>query len=62
MVCSNQSRERLRLTVTRIVYRRAERTVASCPVVERYPVEIIVEGALSLFVDDSENLGDRGEP
>lgn len=51
-----------RLAAPSVVHRRRERTVAARPIVVGDPIEIVVERALRLLVDDAEDLGDRRVP
>ena len=56
MVCPNETRERLRLTVTSIVHRRRQSPSTARPIVEGDEVEVLVERALGLLVDHAEYL------
>ena len=59
---SHEAGVRLRLAVPRVVDCGGQRTGAASPVVEGHEVEVLVEGALGLLVDDAEDLGYRVVP
>ena len=53
---SNETGIGFRFIVAPVVNPRRQCTISTCPVVVRDEVEVLVEGSLRLFVDDTEDL------
>ena len=56
MMSSNETGIGFRFIVAPVVNPRGQCTISTCPVVVRDEVEVLVEGSLRLFVDDTEDL------
>lgn len=61
-MCAHKACVRLRLAVSAVGDGRGQGTVSSSPVIVRDEVEVLVETALRLLVDDAEDLCDRIVP
>lgn len=62
MMRSYQAGVCFRLAVAFVIHRRRKRTSCARPVVVRYEVEVGVEGALGLFLNNAEDLVNGSHP
>lgn len=62
MVSPDEARVCLWLPVSCVGHCGRQSTIATCPVVERNEIKVIVESALGLFLDDAEYLANGSLP